>query len=104
MRDFYGECLKRLDDGRDECRLLACGLLKTIVKSEGVCEQFNELDSGHHEHLIGLLLIHLDDASAEIREGVASILREFKNQDLIKQLAEKISSNFRHFDSLKEFL
>ena len=77
VRLLYPELIKRLDDASDIVRLMACGACTSLLQVADYSPLYSEstnLDRTNLEYFVRGLLIHLDDPSCEIQQGVFDVL------------------------------
>ena len=79
-RALYPELLKRLDDASDSVRLKVCAPLVDFLHATNYSTNYSSdganFDRTNFQYLLRGLLVHLDDASAEIQQAVLAVLNE----------------------------
>ncbi|KAH8858030.1 Dynein assembly factor 5, axonemal [Schistosoma japonicum] len=119
---FYGNFIKRLNDSKDQIRILICEtiiawirlLIPMLTSSPSsattikASPQLNPVYSGVMEDFLNHLIIHLDDPSSQIRASVSRILLRINqfSSDLVIKALNKSRSCHRSFqlcDKLLEY-
>ena len=91
--DIYADLVKRLDDSNDSVRKSACEALLSFVKS-GI--KPDALMSTALEYTTDALLVHLDDADADVQSKVLAILIEVIKFDPAKVEAKAHAARSTH--------
>ena len=100
MQELYPFILKRLDDSQDANRILTCEVL--IIFFE-IC-RIVKISESIYEYIISNSFIHLDDPNENVRNAVATYLKDASKiyTATFLKIAEKSEMSFTHKSILKE--
>jgi dynein assembly factor 5 len=108
LHQLHSDLLKRLDDNSDEVRIAVSKTLVTFA-SAFPAKYERDLYKAHTEDLYKGLLVHLDDPSSLIQEGVLGVLKEAcrLNPDLLREQLDDVKHRHRedrYCEELLEFM